>query len=208
MELNVALEAIKNKYKDLGLGDKILTGFASKIAKTATEETLAQLVEDIEPELQIWQSVLDSHRKEISDLKKQVKPAEAKKEMKPKEAVTEPETPKDEAPEWAKALISEVQGLKKQKISSELISQFTEKAKAINDERMRTEKIKAFEELVNYIPIEEASAKISALDEFIPDFNQSQANENLKGNPPMSGFGGKAKPSEAEVNEIVDNMKF
>jgi len=63
MELNVALEAIKNKYKDLGLGDKILTGFATKIAKTATEETLAQLVEDIEPELQIWQSVLDSLRK-------------------------------------------------------------------------------------------------------------------------------------------------
>ena len=105
MELNVALEAIKNKYKDLGLGDKILTGFATKIAKTATEETLAQLVEDIEPELQIWQSVLDSHRKEISDLKKQVKPAEAKKEVKPKE-VQEPEQPKDEAPEWAKALIS------------------------------------------------------------------------------------------------------
>ena len=207
MDFNTALEALKTKYAPLGLGDKILTGFASKIAKTATEETLAQLVEDIEPELQIWQSVLDSHRKEISDLKKQVKPAEAKKEVKPKE-VQEPEQPKDEAPEWAKALISEVQGLKKQKISSELISQFTEKAKAINDERMRTEKIKAFEELVNYIPIEEASAKISALDEFIPDFNQSQANENLKGNPPMSGIGGKAKPSEAEVNEIVDNMKF
>ena len=207
MDFNTALEALKTKYAPLGLGDKILTGFASKIAKTATEETLAQLVEDIEPELQIWQSVLDSHRKEISDLKKQVKPAEAKKEVKPKE-VQEPEQPKDEAPEWAKALISEVQGLKKQKISSELISQFTEKAKAINDERMRTEKIKAFEELVNYIPIEEASAKISALDEFIPDFNQSQANENLKGNPPMSGIGGKAKPSEAEVNEIVNNMKF
>lgn len=207
MDFNTALEALKTKYAPLGLGDKILTGFASKIAKTATEETLAQLVEDIEPELQIWQSVLDSHRKEISELKKQVKPVEAKKEVKPKE-VQEPETPKDEAPEWAKALISEVQGLKKQKISSELISQFTEKAKAINDERMRTEKIKAFEELVNYIPIEEASAKISALDEFIPDFNQSQANENLKGNPPMSGFGGKAKPSEAEVNEIVNNMKF
>ena len=54
MDFNTALEALKTKYAPLGLGDKILTGFASKIAKTATEETLAQLVEDIEPELQIW----------------------------------------------------------------------------------------------------------------------------------------------------------
>ena len=208
MELNVALEAIKNKYKDLGLGDKILTGFATKIAKTATDETLAQLVEDIEPELQIWQSVLDNHRKEISDLKKQVKPVEAKKEMKPKEAAQENEQPKDETQELLKALLGKVDRLEKQKTSSDFIAQFTEKANGIQNEAVKALQIKAFTEAAEYLPAEKLTAKIAELDEFIPSFNQSQANENLKGNPPMSGFSGKSKPSEAEVNEIVDSMNF
>ena len=42
----------------------------------------------------------------------------------------------------------------------------------------------------------------------IKHFNQTQANEAMGSNPPMQGFSGKSKPSEAEVNEIVDNMKF
>lgn len=207
MELNVALEAIKNKYKDLGLGDKILTGFASKIAKTATEETLPQLVEDIEPELQIWQSVLDNHRKEISDLKKQVKPAEAKKEMKPKEAVTEPETPKDEAPEWAKALISEVQGLKAEKLQTSRRSQYESIYKDVKDEKFKANQLAKFDRMT-FKDEDDFNSFIETETTDVKDFNQSQANENLKGNPPMSGFGGKAKPSDAEVNEIVNNMKF
>ena len=207
MDLNVALEAIKNKYKDLGLGDKILTGFASKIAKTATEETLTQLVEDIEPELQIWQSVLDSHRKEISDLKKQVKPAETKKEMKPKEAVTEPEPPKDETPEWAKALISEVQGLKADKLQTSRRSQYESIYKDVKDEKFKANQLAKFDRM-NFKDDDDFNSFIETEANDVKDFNQSQANENLKGNPPMSGIGGKAKPSEAEVNEIVDNMKF
>lgn len=207
MELNVALEAIKNKYKDLGLGDKILTGFASKIAKTATEETLAQLVEDIEPELQIWQSVLDSHRKEISDLKKQVKPAEAKKEVKPKE-VQEPEPPKDEAPEWAKALIREVQGLKAEKLQTSRMTTVSELYKDVRDEKSKTSWLEDAALIVPALTDEQFEDWKGKKAEFVKDFNQSQANENLKGNPPMSGIGGKAKPSEAEVNEIVDSMNF
>lgn len=206
MELNVALDAIKNKYKDLGLGDKILTGFATKIAKTATEETLPQLVEDIEPELQIWQSVLDNHRKEISDLKKQVKPAEAKKEVKPKE-VQEPEPPKDEAPEWAKALISEVQGLKADKLQTSRRSQYESIYKDVKDEKFKANQLAKFDRM-NFKDDDDFNSFIETETTDVKDFNQSQANENLKGNPPMSGIGGKAKPSEAEVNEIVDNMKF
>ena len=207
MDFNTALEALKTKYAPLGLGDKILTGFASKIAKTATEETLAQLVEDIEPELQIWQSVLDSHRKEISDLKKQVKPAEAKKEVKPKEAVTEPETPKDEAPEWAKALISEVHGLKADKLQTSRRSQYESIYKDVKDEKFKANQLAKFDRM-NFKDDDDFNSFIETEANDVKDFNQSQANENLKGNPPMSGFGGKSKPSDAEVNEIVNNMKF
>ena len=207
MDFNTALEALKTKYAPLGLGDKILTGFATKIAKTATDETLAQLVEDIEPELQIWQSVLDSHRKEISDLKKQVKPAETKKEMKPKEAVTEPETPKDEAPEWAKALISEVQGLKADKLMTSRRSQYESIYKDVKDEKFKANQLAKFDRM-NFKDDDDFNSFIETETNDVKDFNQSQANENLKGNPPMSGIDGKAKPSEAEVKEIVDNMKF
>ena len=204
MELNVALEAIKNKYKDLGLGDKILTGFASKIAKTATEETLAQLVEDIEPELQIWQSVLDSHRKEKSDLKKQVKPAEAKKEVKPKE-VQEPEQPKDEAPEWAKALISEVQGLKADKLMTSRRSQYESIYKDVKDEKFKANQLAKFDRM-NFKDDDDFNSFIETEANDVKDFNQSQANENLKGNPPMSGINGKSKPSESEIKEVMSFM--
>lgn len=205
MELNVALEAIKNKYKDLGLGDKILTGFATKIAKTATDETLAQLVEDIEPELQIWQSVLDNHRKEISDLKKQVKPAEAKKEVKPKEAVTEPETPKDETPEWAKALISEVQGLKAEKLQTSRRSQYESIYKDVKDEKFKANQLAKFDRM-NFKDDEDFNSFLETETNDVKDFNQSQANENLKGNPPMSGINGKSKPSESEIKEVMSFM--
>ena len=204
MDLNVALEALKTKYAPLGLGDKILTGFASKIAKTATEETLAQLVEDIEPELQIWQSVLESHRKEISDLKKQVKPAEAKKEVKPKE-VQEPEQPKDEAPEWAKALISEVQGLKADKLMTSRRSQYESIYKDVKDEKFKANQLAKFDRM-NFKDDDDFNSFIETEANDVKDFNQSQANENLKGNPPMSGINGKSKPSESEIKEVMSFM--
>ena len=208
MDFNTALEALKTKYAPLGLGDKILTGFATKIAKTATEETLAQLVEDIEPELQIWQSVLDNHRKEISDLRKQIKPVETKKE-KPKQESKEdePEPKKDDTPEWAKSLMAEVQGLKTEKVQNSRKSIYEGLFKDVKDEKFKANQLSKFDRL-SFKDDEDFNSFIESETSDIKHFNQSQANEAMGSNPPMQGFSGKSKPSEAEVNEIVDNMKF
>ena len=138
-------------------------------------------------------------------MKKQVKPAEAKKEMKPKEAVTEPETPKDEAPEWAKALISEVQGLKADKLQTSRRSQYESIYKDVKDEKFKANQLAKFDRMT-FKDEDDFNSFIETETTDIKDFNQSQANENLKGNPPMSGINGKSKPSESEIKEVMSFM--
>lgn len=204
MEAAKILEALRTKYAALGLGDKILTGFATKIAKTATDETLTQQIEDIEPDLQIWQSVLDGHRKEISELKKQSKPLEPKKEQ-PKEV--EPKSEKDKTLELLESLVSEVKGLKADKVQSSRASRYSALFDKVSDAEFKQNQLAKFN-MMNFNDEADFDAFVESESKYIEKFNQAQVNDQLRGVPPMIGGDFKSKPSNEEIEKMVDNMKF
>lgn len=118
------LNALKNKYANLGLGDKILGGFAKKLAKTVKEETeIETAVIGVEDELKMWQSINDTHRTEVADLKKLIEAAKGKTTTDEGGAGDEGKTGKsnDEGktsmPQWAKEILSEVKTLRGEKVA-------------------------------------------------------------------------------------------
>lgn len=68
--------ALKTKYTNLGLSDKVLQGVASTLSATTTDETLENVVNSSEMMLKTFQSDFDTMRGENSNLKRKLQEAE------------------------------------------------------------------------------------------------------------------------------------
>lgn len=203
------LEQLKTKYKQLGLSAKILEGFATRLAKTVTEEDkIEEAVNDVEPELQIWQSVLDANRKEVADLKKQLadKKAEPAKGDDPKPTDNPKQEPKpDDTPEWAKALMSEVQALKSDKVITTRKSQYESILKDVKDEKMKANKLAAFDRYT-FKDDEDYNSFIESEKQFLSDFTQQQAAESLKTGRPMVSQQSSGKMSDIDSKTLAKKL--
>ncbi|MEL7586654.1 MAG: hypothetical protein AAGU19_08055 [Prolixibacteraceae bacterium] len=121
MKLKI-LEALKNKYKTLGFGDKAFEGVANYLATTVADEAnIETAIAGVEPLLKSFQGDIDKRVNEAVEKAKKEKTPEAEK--KPAEAKKE-ETPTEQVPEWAKALIEsnkklsdELAGIKGEKVA-------------------------------------------------------------------------------------------
>lgn len=199
------IAAIKAKWPAVNLRKKRIDDISARLeAKIADENEIDAKLDELDaifPFADIAKqddAFAEAERKAKQVPPKNETPAPPKKE--------ETETPKeDEAPSWAKALMDKVDRLEKNKTSEDLLTQYRAKANEIKDETMKAEKIKAFEDIVEFLPAEKAALKIAELDEFVPKFNQQLNDNALKGgSPAMQGMYkvDKEKLTIAEENYI------
>jgi len=91
------LAMLKTKYKHLGLSAKILELKAAQLAKKVEkEEDIETAVDGVDEELQMIQSLSDSHRTEIANLRKELKPEAKGADEEKKEPPANPDPQKTE----------------------------------------------------------------------------------------------------------------
>lgn len=129
------LDALKNKYANLGFGQKALDGVADYLEKTVTEESqIETAISGVEPLLKVFQAEADRSRTELNALKVENEELKKKQQTPPKEGQQE------EEPEWFKtfkkgqeerynALKQECDTLKTEKARAERATLVAAKAK-------------------------------------------------------------------------------
>lgn len=96
------LDALKNKYANLGFGQKALDGVADYLEKTVTEESqIETAISGVEPLLKVFQAEADRSRTELNALKVENEELKKKQQTPPKEGQQE------EEPEWFKTFKKE-----------------------------------------------------------------------------------------------------
>ena len=218
MDKSKIAEALKEAHADFNAQtyDVVATNLAN--TGLVTDENLNDIVSKSKTSLQATQAENDRRAsklsKEVEKLKSQLEQKQEPKDEKPKD---EPKADGKEPDVWEQRFNklaelverqnSSIEGLYKEKQQTSRRSQYESIYKDVKDEKFKANQLAKFDRMT-FKDDEDFNSFLETETNDVKDFNQSQANENLKGNPPMSGFGGKAKPSEAEVNEIVGNMKF
>lgn len=129
------LTALKNKYANLGFGQKALDGVADYLEKTVTEESqIETAIVGVESLLKVFQAEADRSRTELNALRVENEELKKKQQTPPKEGEQQGE------PEWFKAfkkeqeerynaLKQESDTLKSEKARAERASLIAEKAK-------------------------------------------------------------------------------
>lgn len=211
------LAMLKTKYKDLGLSEKILERYASKLAKATKEEKdIETAVDGVEEDLQVIQSINDAARTENTNLKKQLdalgKGAEKKEDKEDKkEPLKESGT---ENPEL-KAL-------------TDIVTKLAESVNGMKTEKTVTSRKSVFESKLNELkglPATDKALRIQLMEalkhESDEDFNtwmegQVKAAGEIAEAAPSDEFEAMAKPiggngkstkgilSESDVSEALD----
>ncbi|MCF3107317.1 hypothetical protein LL912_00860 [Niabella sp. CC-SYL272] len=216
------LAALKTKYKDLGLSAKILEGFATRLAKTVTEEEkISEAVDDVEPELQTLQSVIDANRKKVSDLEKDIAALKGVKAEPVPGADPNPSDPQpdpkpkasDETPAWAKALMDSVAALQTERVTTSRRAGYEALFADVKDDDnqakdMKANKLAGFDR-ISFKDDEDYNSFLEAEKEFLTKFNQDRDTESLKGGrPPVATTATKGKPDETMLDTVVDDFKI
>lgn len=194
------LAALRNKYKNLGLGEKILEGIADMLALTTTEETqIDNAVNGVESLAKGFQSDADRIRKEASDK------AKAEKEKGTEPAKTEP--PKtDDMPSWAKGLVEANQALLA-KVSALESGKTTESRKSILEGKLKdaapsvkAKILKDFQRM-NFEKDEDFDSYLTETEADLATLNQDFANQGLASGyvPPVAGSNATEKAIEADI---------
>lgn len=123
------LAALKNKYANLGFGQKALDGVADYLEKTVTEDSqIETAIAGVEPLLKIFQAEADRSRTELATIKAE------NEELKKKANLTDPkDDPKDDPkkPFDAEAFKAEIlQSLREEREAYEKHTQKVEQRKA------------------------------------------------------------------------------
>lgn len=218
MDKSKIAEALKEAHADFNAQtyDVVATNLAN--TGLVTDENLNDIVSKSKTSLQATQAENDRRAsklsKEVEKLKSQLEQKQEPKDEKPKD---EPKADGKEPDVWEQRFNklaelvekqnSSIEGLYKEKQQTSRRSQYESIYKDVKDEKFKANQLAKFDRMT-FKDEDDFNSFIETETTDVKDFNQSKANENLKGNRPMSGIDGKAKPSEAEVKEIVDNMKF
>lgn len=203
------LQALKTKYKNLGLSEKILEQIAANLEVITTEETqIETAVAGVENLLKSFQSEADRIRTEAAKPKTDPKKDEDKKDPEP-----EPKPASDEVPAWAKSLIesnktlteklSQIEsGKTKDTRLSILEGKIKDAPKAIKDKlikdfsRMTFEKDEDFETYLT-----ETEADLSSL-------SQELSDKGVSSFVPKTGASGKniKEATKEEVEAVMKNL--
>ena len=181
------LTALKTKYKNLGFGEKALSGVAAFLAQTVTEE------DGIEPAVTGAELLLKAFQSDI-DARVTSAVSKAKSEQKPEQAPPaekKPEKKDDEVPTWAKGILDRLDAFEKKEARTTLVSQAKAKLaeKKIPESFLRGRSL----ELQSEAEIDNLVASIEA---DYTAFRQDLVNQGVIVNNPQEGGGIRlARPS-------------
>ncbi len=184
------LTALKTKYKNLGFGEKALSGVAAFLAQTVTEE------DGIEPAVTGAELLLKAFQSDI-DARVTSAVSKAKSEQKPEQAPPaekKPEKKDDEVPTWAKGILDRLDAFEKKEARTTLVSQAKAKLaeKKIPESFLRGRSL----ELQSEAEIDNLVASIEA---DYTAFRQDLVNQGVIVNNPQEGGGDKADAAIAKM---------
>nr|DAT23055.1 MAG TPA: hypothetical protein [Caudoviricetes sp.] len=205
------LQALKQRYSNLGVGEKAFDGVADLLSKTITEEgKIEEGVGYAEAFLKAYQSDLDKERGSASQLRKELEELKKPKKEEPKKE--DPMTPSDPSGEILKQVLEKLdaQGeqlrvLRGEKLHEGKLSQInallTEKKVPTSFSVMALSG-RTFDEGTN---IEEL---VSNIEEGYKKFQEEVANETFKGGAkPDSGGGGTGDELDAIITQTKEGTK-
>lgn len=192
------LVALRNKYKNLGLGEKALEGIADLLALTTTEETqIDNAVAGVESLAKSIQGENDRVRTETA--------AKAKAENKGGDP-PKVEPPKEDVPSWAKGLIEANQALVA-KVNAIESGKTTESRKSILEGKLKdaspsikSKILKDFSRM-NFEKDEDFDAYLTETEADLTTLNQEFTNQGFANGhvPPVAGSQASEKAIEAEI---------
>ena len=208
------LQALKNKYANLGFSAKAFEGMAEYLAITVTEEDqIDNATSGAEIVLKGFQGDAD---KRVNDAVAKAKAENQKPNPtpEPNPANPKPEDPKDDTPSWAKSLIeshkalqTELTAIKAGKTTETRKSIFEKKLEKVSNPKLKATMLKDFER----IPFDSDDDFQSYLTEKESDISkiiQEQSNQGLSrfGQPYKAQTDPKGQASKEEVKDIVDSI--
>ena len=215
MDKSKIAEALKEAHADFNAQtyDVVATNLAN--TGLVTDDNLQDIVSKSKTSLQATQAENDRRAsklsKEIDKLKSQLEqkqePNEKPGEPKADEKKAEGNPEVDSLKQMLSELKGSIEGLYKERQQTSRRSQYESIYKDVKDEKFKANQLAKFDRM-NFKDDDDFNSFLETETNDVKDFNQSQANEAMGSNPPMQGFSGKAKPSEAEINAIVDGMNF
>lgn len=184
------LTALKTKYKNLGFGEKALSGVAAFLAQTVTEEN------GIEPAVTGAELLLKAFQSDI-DARVTSAVSKAKSEQKPEQAPPaekKPEKKDDEVPTWAKGILDRLDAFEKKEARTTLVSQAKAKLaeKKIPESFLRGRSLELQSEA-------EIDNLVSSIEADYTAFRQDLVNQGVIVNNPQEGGGDKADAAIAKM---------
>jgi len=191
------LAQLKTKYKNLGLSDKVLEGIAAMLAVTTTEEVNIETATDgVKDLLTGFQA--DADKRVTDAVAKTTKPKKEGAESTP----PEPEKPKDDMPEWAKTLLTQVAELKQGKTVDTRKQTLEQKLKDANPV-FKAKILKDFSRM-QFKSDEDFNAYVEETATDAGEF--AKDNVGAFGRPVMASGSSKAEPSKEELSAIVNDI--
>lgn len=190
------LAALRNKYKNLGLGEKVLEGIADMLAVTTTEETqIDNAVNGVESLAKSFQSDADRIRTEAA--------AKAKAEQSKGAEPPKSEPPKEEIPAWFKgfsdSLTSRLDAIESGKTTESRKSILEGKLKDAAPS-VKAKILKDFQRM-SFEKDEDFDSYLAETETDLTTLNQDFANNGLANGhvPPVAGAGATEKAIEADI---------
>lgn len=220
---NKVLDALKQKFSNLGMSDQILTSVAEMVVNSIQEESeIEGAITKYEPLLKVMQSESDKLR--TAAAKKKQEQTQTQKQEQPEDhhgAGDPPEPNKnqnidnpDQMPEWAKGLVSAV-------------STLTNKIQTIEGEKITTQRKSIIDNIIRDLPqsLKSAYLRTDYANLSDDDFNALKADITqemedinkeigIKGGLFKTPFGGTKQQrqeqgkSDKEIDSIVDKIKI
>lgn len=188
--------ALKNKYANLGFGQKALDGVADYLEKTVTEESqIETAISGVEPLLKVFQAEADRSRTELNALK--VENEELKKKQQTPPKVDQPE----DEPEWFKVFKQE-QEERYNALKQESDTLKTEKARA-DRAMLIAAKAKEFgipEKIASRLSI----AEDANLDDYLKGVKQDLSDAGFEFSELPDVGGGGAKPDGEAIANLIN----
>ena len=187
------LTALKTKYKNLGFGEKALSGVAAFLAQTVTEEDgIEPAVTGAELLLKAFQSDIDARvTSAVEKTRKELKPADPNPaDQKP----ADPPKPGDDIPAWAKGLMDKLEALEKREVKSSLVGKAKAKLaeKKIPESFLRGRSLDIESEA-------DIDNLVASLEADYTAFRQDLVNQGVIVNNPQEGGGDKADAAIAKM---------
>ena len=214
------LAELKNKFKNLGFGEKAFDGVADYLSQTVTEEAqIETAIGGVESLLKVFQGDIDARvTAAVKKVKDELKPQPPAPPAPPVPPVPPaPPNPPAEVPEWAKAMISKLETLERKETQAELSQRLNAKLKGkVPEAYLRGRQIKIDTEadidtLATTIEQDYTAFKQELINEGVIVENPKQGQSSIKAGETYAVEAAKLRNERGAANNpvpgLLDNVK-